>query len=135
MKSQLILITLISGFLCFSCNKKTIEIIKDSHEREVTDKKEKDVEIHQLKNIFTEGPAEFAYELVIYSDENGTLTKNSPFFYGTSENYDRANYKWVNDSTLILKLYNFSGTQELNQKYVVHRDGSQTLEVYPEKGK
>lgn len=129
MKVKLFLLILLISFMSFSCKEKVINVQKEEPAKEATNKKENDVEIFQSKNLYSDDTLNFSYELVIYSNEHGALTKSSPFIWSTHDNYDKAKYEWTNDSTLMLKLFSTSGIQKSNLKYTVHSNGSKILEV------
>ncbi len=69
--------------------------------------KNKDVVIYKIDPC-TETHMQQAYFTVTYRWENNELKDNKDFGIIVSEEFDKAMYKWVNDSTLKVKMYNSS---------------------------
>jgi hypothetical protein len=69
-----------------------------------------DVEIY--KTIFPLGPS---YGVTFYQSENGKLKYHSSY-WGTEEDYDKAAYTWVNDTTVSIRLYNSKSQKEVKFK-------------------
>jgi hypothetical protein len=115
MKTILLLILMVFGFACYpSVLEKTVSIIdfKDTTGGEpqlinIGIHKDKDVEIFRI------GGSEIYYT-VMYRIENGKL-KAYESGMTSGNNYDKATYKWTNDSTLSYKLINSSNRS--SEKY------------------
>lgn len=55
------------------------------------------------------------YSVSFYQNENGKLT-NHYGFWGQEEEFDKAQYAWLNDSTVSIRLYNSKSQKEVKFK-------------------
>ena len=97
------LIALVWG-CAYTSNQENILAIKDYRKQAApADKLEEhssgDVDIYR-SFFMGEG-----YSVFFYSDYTGELISHNAF-YGSEEDYDRAKYKWKNDTTVIIGLIN-----------------------------
>jgi hypothetical protein len=112
------LVVFVSTFLCFGCksslpkgdislNIDTRSLVTDA---DLASHKPYDVEIY--KTVIPLGPA---YGVTLYRNENGKLTHHSAY-WGQEEEYDKAAYSWVNDSTVSVRLYHSKSQKEVKFK-------------------
>lgn len=106
----------------YTSNQEKVLLIKDYRKQAApADKLEEhssgDVDIY--RSIFMgEG-----YSVFFYSDYTGELISHNAF-YGSEEDYDRAKYKWKNDTTVIIGLINSNTDTEIS--FEVFGKGSAT---------
>jgi len=109
--------------LLFACTnnpkEKTISIIdlRDSINPvdNVDNHRDKDVVISRVQ--ITEPKKEGkAYSISMYRMKNGKLTEDHPFIVVAKDDYEKATYKWINDSVLTFKLINSTTNQSENFK-------------------
>jgi hypothetical protein len=62
-----------------------------------------------------------AYGVTYYQIEKGSLNTHTAY-YGTNEDYTKAAYKWVNDTTVSVRLFNEISKKQL--EFVVYGNGS-----------
>jgi hypothetical protein len=115
MKTKLIYILTIWLYACGpTTNETTISIIDYRNSKapsvNADNHKNKDVEI--FRTIFLTD----TYSSIMYRFDNGKLRGYQTYFE-SSNNYDKATYKWINDSTLTFKLINSSNN--LTESYTV----------------
>lgn len=107
-----------TAILCFSCSTSLPKgEISLSGERkgftpdvDLASHKPYDVEIH--KALLPNGPG---YSVSFYRKENGKLT-NHYGFWGPEEDFDKASYAWLNDSTVSIRLFNSKTQKEAKFK-------------------
>lgn len=108
MKTKLILILICLIYACSTINKeKTISIIDNWDSRaqdNIESHKDKDVKISRMHNRDKEGKF---YVTFMYRMDNNKL-RAYPYFTSANEDYDKAIYKWINDTTMTFKLINSS---------------------------
>lgn len=103
-------------------NEKTISIVDDRKNSKadtinVGSHLDKDVEIFRTNfNGST-------YSTIIYRNDNGEI-KGYQAYYGSLKNYDKATYKWTNDSTVTFKL--FESTSDQSESYSMIGSGRTT---------
>lgn len=78
----------------------------------------KDVEIY--KTLFKDNQI---YSVILYKLDSNKLKGYQVFLTHMTDNYNKASYKWENDSTLIFKLRNTKGQSE---EYTVQGYGEST---------
>jgi len=108
MKAKLILVLMTLLYACNTANdEKTISVLdyRNSNGGEpnlvnLDRHKDKDVEVYRING------SEF-YSTIMYRLENGKLEAYESGFT-SNNNYVKATYKWINDSTLSFKLANSS---------------------------
>lgn len=115
MKTKLIYILTIWFYACGpTTSEKTISIIDYRNAKapsvNADNHKDKDVEI--FRTIFLSD----TYASIMYRLDNGKLRGYQTFFE-SANNYDKATYKWNNDSTLTFKLIDSSSN--LTESYTV----------------
>jgi hypothetical protein len=104
--------------LCFGCNpslpKGELTINNDTRsllsDADLASHKPFDVEIY--KTMIPMGPA---YGVTFYQNENGKLNHHSAY-WGEEGEFDKAAYKWLNDTTVSVRLYNSSSQKEVKFK-------------------
>ena len=106
MKTKLILILILIS-LIYSCStttkEKTIFIIDNWDSRaqdNIESHKDKEVKISRMHMRDKEGKFYVAF---MYRIDNNKL-RAYPYFISANEDYDKATYKWINDTTLTFKL-------------------------------
>ena len=97
-------------FACTSIYKeKSIAIIDNRNGITAGDRvdnhKEKDVVISRVQGWNGEGKS---YSISVYKMDNEKLKEDNPFVIEDANDYNKATYQWVNDSTLAVKLINAS---------------------------
>ncbi len=138
MKSKLIFII---GMLLFACGSNTTDYtygtekiidIVDKHkyflEQRLKGHKTKDVEIYKIDPAKITN-MKYAYATVTYRFENN---EDQPvFIYAVEDMFDKAVYKWINDSTLKVKMYNSSNnlSSSFCQRFG-KRSHAQSIEPY-----
>jgi hypothetical protein len=97
-------------FLFITCtskpteNKVSIVDYRNSKVPEVKPESHKDKDVDIFRTLFFGN----TYQTVIYRIDNGQL-KGYQVNYGSYNDFDKASYSWVNDSTVIVKLFSSSG--------------------------
>ena len=128
MKTKLIIIL---TTLIFACNQtggqKTISIIDKRDSKtpmgNVDSQKDKDVEIFRIQIPNQEGKS---YLIKMYRIDNGKL-KSYPFGTSANDDYDKATYTWINDTTMTFKLINSSKNTSENFKMTGNGGRSQLV--------
>src|SRR5436190_4973559 len=108
--------TLIICFFQFACNHssslpKGEVIILDTRNSKEPDEnlathKQYDVEVYR-----TFFPTDNAYSVRYYQKENDTLKSHSAT-YGAEDDFDKASYSWLNDTSVSIKLYSATSKKE-----------------------
>ena len=128
-----IIFTLIPGLSSFSKNmnkntkgKITIVDIKEGIDPEITTVTHKPLEVQVYRLLLKEGDsilgksAQQIYSVRYFKTENDTLTGYKAWLVN-DDNYDKANYSWLNDSTVSLRLYNKATKKEwVTELYGMH---------------
>jgi hypothetical protein len=122
MKTNLILFIMILIYGCNTTNdEKSVSIIDYRNptggEPSVVNPashKDKDVEVFRIKGSES-------YSTVMYRFENGKL-KAYESGVTSNANYDKATYKWINDSTLSFKLVNSSNNSSQSFSLIGNKD-------------
>lgn len=109
MKIKLVFLIMILIFACLTAvGQDTIPVVdkrnKNTTENVVVAHKDRDVTISR-ENI--PGMKNKAYWVNMYRMDNGKL-RMYPFGTSANDDYDKAIYKWVNDTTITFKLINSS---------------------------
>jgi len=110
-------IVFIFPFGCSNSSTK-LEGVIDIKDFRNTQKPENDLIIHKPNFIeinrvmFIQGEA---YEVNYYQNENDSI-KNHRAYYGSNEDYNKAAYKWVNDTTVSIRLFNEISKKEVTFK-------------------
>ncbi len=115
MKTKLIYILTIWLYACGpNTNETTISIIdyRNSKAPSVNAENHKDKDVEIFRTIFLSD----TYSSIMYRLDSGKLRGYQTFFE-TANNYDKATYKWINDSTLTFKLIDSSNN--LTESYTV----------------
>jgi hypothetical protein len=105
------LATLVISISQYSCNhslyplKGEVSILNKETEENLASHKEHDVEV--FRTIFMGQ----AYGVRYYQKENDTLRSHSAT-YGDVDIYDKAKYSWLNDTTVLVRLYNTVSKKE-----------------------
>jgi len=134
MKQNLILILTI---LICACSSKTTQIFSDSEKTiDILDEHDylkKRLEFHKDKEVRIYGPTYRMpgsespnYALYIYRKGVG---RTGNFIFWVHYEYDKAAYKWTNDSTLNFRLYNSSNNLSDNYTYKIHNNNSESLGI------
>ena len=122
MKTKLILILISLIYACSITNKgKTISIIDNWDSRaqdNIESHKDKEVKISRMHMRDREGKFYVAF---MYRIDNNKL-RAYPYFISANEDYDKAIYKWINDTTLTCKLFNSS--KNLSEAFKMTGNGS-----------
>jgi hypothetical protein len=122
MKTKLILILLSLICACSTTTKeKTISIIDNWDSRaqdNIESHKDKEVKISRMHIRDKEGKFYVAF---MYRIDNNKL-RAYPYFISANEDYDKATYKWINDTTLTFKLLNSS--KKLSEGFKMTGNGS-----------
>ena len=110
------IITLIICFLQFSCNhslhlpKGEVIVLDTRNSKEpdenLTSHKQYDVEVY--RSFY---PIENGYSVRYYQKENKIL-KSHMATYGAKDDFDRASYSWVNDTSVLIRLYSTTSNKE-----------------------
>ncbi|MEI6049672.1 MAG: hypothetical protein WCS03_12285 [Bacteroidota bacterium] len=122
MKTKLILILISLIYACSTTTKeKTISIIDNWDSRaqdNIESHKDKEVKISRMHIRDKEGKFYVAF---MYRIDNNKL-RVYPYFISAKEDYDKATYKWINDTTLTFKLLNSS--KKLSEAFIMTGNGS-----------
>ncbi len=122
MKTKLIYILTIWFYACApTTSETTVPIIdyRNSKAPSVNPNNHKDKDVEIFRTVFLGE----TYASIMYRIDNGKL-KGYRTFFESKNNYDKATYKWVNDSTLTFKLTDSSSN--LTESYTVTGYGSTT---------
>ena len=116
--------TLIICFLPFACNRSTslpqgeisIPDVRNGKEPggNLISHKSYDVEVYRTSFMGN------AYTVTYYQKENDTL-KSHTAIYGAEEDYDKAAYSWLTDTSVSIRLYNTVSDKE--EKFKVYGYG------------
>jgi len=122
MKTKLIIILIVLIYACSknSTQEKTISIINiwDSKAQDnLASHKDKEVNISRMH--IPDKPGKF-YVAHMYRIDNKSL-RAYPYFITANEDYDKATYKWVNDTTLTFKL--ISSSKKMSESFKMTGNG------------
>ena len=122
MNTKLILILICLIYACSTTSKeRTISIIDNWDSRaqdNIESHKDKEVKISRMRTRDKEGKFYVAF---MYRIDNNKL-RPYPYFISANEDYDKAIYKWINDTTLTFKLLNSS--KKLSEGFKMTGNGS-----------
>lgn len=104
--------TLLVGWQGSKIKSEGVTDIKDlrnykPHEPDVTTHKPFDIEVTRI--VFL---CDNAYQITYYQNENGSLNTHTAY-YCREESFDKAAYKWMNDTTVSVRLYNEASKEQL----------------------
>lgn len=93
-----------------------VSIIESKTEQEpetnIASHKNRDVEVYRISFKDTTGLfGSGIYSVRYFQKENDTLRSHKAWI-STGENYDKAAYNWVNDTTVSVRLYNYQSKKE-----------------------
>lgn len=121
MKTKLILIIISLIYACSTTTKeKTISIIDNWDSRaqdNLASHKDKEVNISRMHIRDKEGKFYVAH---MYRIDNNKL-RAYPYFISANEDYDKATYKWINDTTMTFKL--ISSSKKLSESFKMTGNG------------
>jgi hypothetical protein len=134
MKTYLIITSLI---LLFACQAKTslqnrrlekVIDITDKHgyfEMHVKPHDEMDVVIYKVDpNLKLD--MNYGYAIVIYQNKKNEKAHRFDFMVGSSGNYDKAIYRWENDTILKLRLYSSTNANSRDEfTHILRKDGGE----------
>jgi hypothetical protein len=122
MKTKLILILISLIYACSTTTKeKTLSVIDNWDSRaqdNIESHKDKEVKISRMHMRDKEGKFYVAF---MYRIDNNKL-RAYPYNISANEDYDKATYKWINDTTLTFKLFNSS--KKLSEAFKMTGNGS-----------
>ncbi|MCZ8134377.1 MAG: hypothetical protein O9252_02610, partial [Algoriphagus sp.] len=77
-----------------------------------------DLESHQAFDVEVNKallPMGTGYSITFYQNENGQLNSHTAH-WGPEEDFDKASYSWLNDTTVSIRLFNESSQNEVKFK-------------------
>lgn len=123
-KTIQILSTILVLGVCLSRSQDVgIEILSTMPSLKLQDHKQYDVTVYKTISSFPDHVGEQMYGVAFYRNENDTLRMYKAY-YGTENVFDRAFFKWENDSTVAIRLHNTKDKKDLVFK--VHGHGNTT---------
>ncbi len=108
MKTQIVIILIILSVGLTQAQEKSIKISSNLPSLDVKDHKQYDVEVYvKIRDSTTVkySKTEQTYGIAYFANDGDSLKCYTPAF-GTYEVFDIAFYKWVNDSSVAIKLHN-----------------------------
>ena len=122
-KSQIIIMVIVLGTCLTFAQEANIKILSTEPSLDVRDHKQYDVEVYTTISFLPDHAGEQLYAVAIFRNEGDTL-RCYQAFYGNNEVFNRAFFKWENDTMVTIRLHNTRDNK--NKSFKVFGRGSTT---------
>jgi hypothetical protein len=97
----------------------------EAPETDLSQHKDRDLEINRFKMDTRD-----AYRISTFQLNNGQLKEHTDFSIATNADYDKASYKWENDSTVKFVIINSSNMATLSYRIIHYKKSDNASLIY-----